>query len=138
MKDIYVVVKDINTTITILSAAFDEDEAIIKADMNPLDFCNGEIDIIEKSHYGRIAVMTLYQDKYDGIIEGESIESILEISSLLELEDYNGEVVDVEINKVMSKLCDCDEKTEWINGLGLNNSNDTEDMFDIDNMIINK
>ena len=46
MKDIYIIVKDIDTTITVLSAAFDEDEAIIRANMKPIDFSEGSIDII--------------------------------------------------------------------------------------------
>lgn len=138
MQDIYVVVKDIDTIITVLSAAFDEDEAIIRADMKPLDFSEGEIDIIEKSTYGRIALMILHANKYKDILSDECIESVLEISNHVELTDYNGEVVEVIINRVMEKLDDSEEKAEWVIGLGLNVNNDSDDMFDIDSMITNK
>lgn len=138
MKDIYIVVKDIDTTITVLSAAFDEDEAIIRADMKPIDFSEGSVDIIEKSTYGRIALMTLEVDKYKGILKEEGIESIYEISNSIEVTDSDGEVFEVAINRIMEKLTESDEKTEWIDELGLNVNNDSDDMFDIDNMIINK
>lgn len=138
MKDIYIVVKDIDTTITVLSAAFDEDEAIIRADMKPMDFSEGSVDIIEKSTYGRIALMTLEVDKYKGILKEEGIESIYEISNSIEVTDSDGEVFEVAINRIMEKLTESDEKTEWIDELGLNVNNDSDDMFDIDNMIINK
>lgn len=138
MKDIYVVVKDIDTTITVLSAAFDEDEAITKADMNPSDFSEGEVDIIEKSTYGRIALMTLPASKYTCILNNEDIDSILEISNLVELVDYSGEVVEVVINRIIERLSDSEEKAEWVIGLGLNVNNDSDDMFDIDSMITNK
>lgn len=138
MKDIYIIVKDIDTTITVLSAAFDEDEAIIRANMKPIDFSEGSVDIIEKSTYGRIALMTLEVDKYKGILKEEGIESIYEISNSIEVTDSDGEVFEVAINRIMEKLTESDEKTEWIDELGLNVNNDSDDMFDIDNMIINK
>lgn len=138
MKDIYIIVKDIDTTITVLSAAFDEDEAIIRADMKPIDFSEGSVDIIEKSTYGRIALMTLEADKYKGILKEEGIESIYEISNSIEVTDSDSEVFEVAINRIMEKLTESDEKTEWIDELGLNVNNDSDDMFDIDNMIINK
>lgn len=138
MKDIYIVVKDIDTTITVLSAAFDEDEAIIRADMKPLDFSDGSADIIEKSAYGRLALMTLEASKYKDILEEEGIESVYEISNLIEVVDNNGEVFEVVINRIMEKLTDSDEKTEWIEKLGLDANTDSDDMFDIDDMIINK
>lgn len=137
MQDIYVVVKDIDTTVTVMSAAFDADEAIIKADINPLEFSEGEIDIIEKSTYGRLALMTLPASKYRGVLTDEGIESIFEISNSVELTDYNGEIVEVVLNRVIEKLDESEEKTEWVNGLGLNVNNDSDDMFDIDSMIIN-
>lgn len=138
MKDIYIIVKDIDTTITVLSAAFDEDEAIIRADMKPLDFSDGSVDIIEKSVYGRLALMTLEASKYKDILEEENIESIYEISNLIEVVDNNDEVFEVVINRIMEKLTDSDEKTEWIETLGLDVNTDSDDMFDIDDMIINK
>lgn len=138
MKDIYIVVKDIDTTITVLSAAFDEDEAIIRADMKPIDFSEGSVDIIEKSTYGRIALMTLEANKYKDILKEEDIESLYEINNSIEVTDYDGEVFEVVINRIMEKLSDSDDKTEWIEELGLNINNDSDDMFDIDNMIINK
>lgn len=138
MKDIYIVVKDIDTTITVLSAAFDEDEAIIRADMKPIDFSEGSVDIIEKSTYGRIALMTLEANKYKDILKEEDIESLYEINNSIEVTDYDGEVFEVVINRIMEKLSDSDDKTEWIEELGLNVNNDSDDMFDIDNMIINK
>lgn len=138
MKDIYIVVKDIDTTITVLSAAFDEDEAIIRADMKPIDFSEGSVDIIEKSTYGRIALMTLEANKYKDILKEEDIESLYEINNSIEVTDYDGEVFEVVINRIMEKLSDSDDKTEWIEELGLNANNDSDDMFDIDDMIINK
>ena len=138
MRDIYIIVKDIDTTITVLSAAFDEDEAIIRADMKPIDFSEGSVDIIEKSTYGRIALMTLEADKYKDILKEEDIGSIYEISNTIEVTDYDGEVFEVVINRIMEKLSDSDDKTEWIEELGLNVNNDSDDMFDIDSMIINK
>lgn len=138
MKDIYIVVKDIDTTITVLSAAFDEDEAIIRADMKPIDFSEGSVDIIEKSTYGRIALMTLEANKYKDILKEEDIESLYEINNSIEVTDYDGEVFEVVINRIMEKLSDSDDKTEWIEELGLNVNNDSDAMFDIDNMIINK
>lgn len=138
MKDIYIVVKDIDTTITVLSAAFDEDEAIIRADMKPIDFSEGSVDIIEKSTYGRIALMTLEANKYKDILKEEDIESLYEINNSIEVTDYDGEVFEVVINRIMEKLSDSDDKTEWIEELGLNVNNDSDDMFDIDSMIINK
>lgn len=138
MKDIYIIVKDIDTTITVLSAAFSEDEAIIRADMKPLDFNEGAVDIIENSICGRIALMTLDAYKYNDILKREDIESLFEISNIIEITDYDGEVFEVEINRIMDKLDESDEKTEWINELGLNTDNDTDDMFNIDDMIVNK
>lgn len=138
MKDIYIIVKDIDTTITVLSAAFDEDEAIIRADMKPIDFSEGSVDIIEKSTYGRIALMTLEANKYKDILKEEDIESLYEINNSIEVTDYDGEVFEVVINRIMEKLSDSDDKTEWIEELGLNVNNDSDDMFDIDSMIINK
>ena len=138
MKDIYIVVKDIDTTITVLSAAFDEDEAIIRADMKPIDFSEGSVDIIEKSTYGRIALMTLEANKYKDILKEEDIESLYEINNSIEVTDYDGEVFEVVINRIMEKLSDSDDKTEWIEELGLNVNNDSVDMFDINSMIINK
>lgn len=138
MRDIYIIVKDIDTTITVLSAAFDEDEAIIRADMKPIDFSEGSVDIIEKSTYGRIALMTLEANKYKDILKEEDIVSIYEISNTIEVTDYDGEVFEVVINRIMEKLSDSDDKTEWIEELGLNVNNDSDDMFDIDSMIINK
>ena len=137
MQDIYVLVKDIDTIVTVLSAAFDEDEAVIKAGMEPTDFSNGEIDIIEKSIYGRVALMTLPASKYSGVLKSEGIKSIFEISNSVELTDYNGEVVEVVLNRVMDRLDDSEDKSEWIEELGLNVDNDSDDMFDIDSMIIN-
>lgn len=138
MQDIYVVVKDIDTTVTVISAAFDEDEAIIKAGMNPLDFSEGELDVIEKSTCGRLALMTLPASKYRGVLEDEGIESIFEISNSVELTDYNGEIVEVVLNRVIERLEESEEKTKWITGLGLDVNNDSDDMFDIDSMITNK
>lgn len=138
MRDIYIIVKDIDTTITVLSAAFDEDEAIIRADMKPIDFSEGSVDIIEKSTYGRIALMTLEANKYKDILKEEDIESLYEINNSIEVTDYDGEVFEVVINRIMEKLTDSDEKAEWIEELGLNANNDSDDMFDIDDMIINK
>lgn len=138
MKDIYIIVKDIDTTITVLSAAFDEDEAIIRTGMNPVDFSEGSVDIIEKSTYGRIALMTLEANKYKGILKEEDIESLYEISNSIEVTDNDGEVFEVVINRIMEKLDDSDEKTEWIDELGLNANNDSDNKFNIDNMIINK
>lgn len=138
MRDIYIIVKDIDTTITVLSAAFDEDEAIIRADMKPIDFSEGSVDIIEKSTYGRIALMTLEANKYKDILKEEDIESLYEINNSIEVTDYDGEVFEVVINRIMEKLSDSDDKTEWIEELGLNVNNDSDDMFDIDSMIINK
>lgn len=137
MQDIYVLVKDIDTTVTVLSAAFDEDGAILKADMAPMDFSNGEIDIIEKSIYGRVAIMTLPASKYAGVLKSEGIKSIFEISNSVELTDYNGEIVEVVLNRVMDKLDDSEYKSEWVEELGLNIDNDSDDMFDIDSMITN-
>ena len=138
MRDIYIIVKDIDTTITVLSAAFDEDEAIIRADMKPIDFSEGSVDIIEKSTYGRIALMTLEANKYKDILKEEDIESLYEINNSIEVTDYDGEVFEVVINRIMEKLSDSDDKTEWIEELGLNVNNDSDDMLDIDSMIINK
>lgn len=138
MRDIYIIVKDIDTTITVLSAAFDEDEAIIRADMKPIDFSEGSVDIIEKSTYGRIALMTLEANKYKDILKEEDIESLYEINNSIEVTDYDGEVFEVVINRIMEKLTDSDEKAEWIEELGLNANNDSDDMFDIGDMIINK
>ena len=82
--------------------------------------------------------MTLEADKYKGILKEEGIESIYEISNSIEVTDSDGEVFEVAINRIMEKLTESDEKTEWIEELGLNVNNDSDDMFDIDNMIINK
>ena len=138
MKDIYIIVKDIDTTITVLSAAFNEDEAIIKADMKPLDFNEGAVDIIENSICGRIALMTLDAYKYNDILKREDIGSLFEISNIVEINDYDGEIFEVEINRIMDKLDESDEKAEWINELGLNTYNNSDDMFNIDDMIVNK
>ena len=138
MKDIYIIVKDIDTTITVLSAAFSEDEAIIRADMKPLDFNEGAVDIIENSICGRIALMTLDAYKYNDILKREDIGSLFEISNIVEINDYDGEIFEVEINRIMDKLDESDEKAEWINELGLNTYNNSDDMFNIDDMIVNK
>ena len=81
--------------------------------------------------------MTLEADKYKGILKEEGIESIYEISNSIEVTDSDSEVFEVAINRIMEKLTESDEKTEWIDELGLNVNNDSDDMFDIDNMIIN-
>lgn len=138
MKDIYVIIKDIDTSLTLLSAGFSEDAAILKAGFEPDKFADGYIDIIEKSTYGRIALMTLEASKYKGVLTREDITSVLELGNKVEVTDCDGDAFDVLITKIMSKLPESSDKTEWIAELGLDNDNDSEDGFNIDDMIVNK
>lgn len=138
MKDIYIVIKDIDTSLTILSAGFDEDEAILKAGFEPDKFADGYIDIIERSACGRVALMTLEAGKYKGVLTREDVMSVLELGNKVEATDCDGDVFDVLISKVMNKLPDSSDKAEWITELGLDNDNDSADMFNIDDMIVNK
>ena len=138
MKDIYIVIKDIDTSLTILSAGFDEDEAILKAGFEPDKFADGYIDIIERSACGRVALMTLEADKYKGVLTREDVMSVLELGNKVEATDCDGDVFDVLISKVMNKLPDSSDKAEWITELGLDNDNDSVVMFNIDDMIVNK
>ena len=138
MKDIYIVIKDIDTSLTILSAGFDEDEAILKAGFEPDKFADGYIDIIERSACGRVALMTLEAGKYKGVLTREDVMSVLELGNKIEATDCDGDVFDVLISKVMNKLPDSSDKAEWITELGLDNDNDSVDMFNIDDMIVNK
>ena len=138
MKDIYIVIKDIDTSLTILSAGFDEDEAILKAGFEPDKFADGYIDIIERSACGRVALMTLEAGKYKGVLTREDVMSVLELGNKVEATDCDGDVFDVLISKVMNKLPDSSDKAEWITELGLDNDNDSVDMFNIDDMIVNK
>ena len=129
MKDIYIVIKDIDTSLTILSAGFDEDEAILKAGFEPDKFADGYIDIIERSACGRVALMTLEAGKYKGVLTREDVMSVLELGNKIEATDCDGDVFDVLISKVMNKLPDSSDKAEWITELGLDNDNDSVDMF---------
>lgn len=138
MKDIYIVIKDIDTSLTILSAGFDGDEAILKAGFEPDKFADGYIDIIERSACGRVALMTLEAGKYKGVLTREDVMSVLELGNKVEATDCDGDVFDVLISKVMNKLPDSSDKAEWITELGLDNDNDSADMFNIDDMIVNK
>ena len=138
MKDIYIVIKDIDTSLTILSADFDEDEAILKAGFEPDKFADGYIDIIERSACGRVALMTLEAGKYKGVLTREDVMSVLELGNKIEATDCDGDVFDVLISKVMNKLPDSSDKAEWVTELGLDNDNDSADMFNIDDMIVNK
>lgn len=138
MKDIYIVIKDIDTSLTILSAGFDEDEAILKAGFETDKFADGYIDIIERSACGRVALMTLEAGKYKGVLTREDVMSVLELGNKVEATDCDGDVFDVLISKVMNKLPDSSDKAEWITELGLDNDNDSADMFNIDDMIVNK
>ena len=138
MKDIYIVIKDIDTSLTILSAGFDEDEAILKAGFEPDKFADDYIDIIERSACGRVALMTLEAGKYKDVLTREDVMSVLELGNKVEATDCDGDVFDVLISKVMNKLPDSSDKAEWITELGLDNDNDSAVMFNIDDMIVNK
>lgn len=138
MENIHILVKDIESDVTVVNAGFDIDRLLDEADLDKSIMDTGETDIIEKSVLGRLALMTLNAEKYKNILEYEEVESVLEISNKIEVEDYAGDCFEVFINKIFNLLEDSEEKAEWVKRLGLEVDNDSSDKFDIDSMITNK
>lgn len=138
MKNITLLVKDLMGNVTLESVAFDADEAVENVGENPLNFEDGETEYKEGILLGRLAIMTIDTAQYKELLEKEEMDSLYEISSQFEAVDCNDDSYFFPISKVLSKLPDCEEKTEVIEELGLkNNCDDSMDTFDLDAMIVN-
>jgi hypothetical protein len=138
MENIHLVAKEVSQTLKILSACFDENEAITKSGNLVEDFKDGYMDILESGIYGRLILLEIPAQPYEEVLKTEDIESILEYTNKIEAMDYLEDAYEVTIMNVINSLPDGEEKQEWIVKLGLDNSNDYEEDFDIDSMITNK
>jgi hypothetical protein len=138
MENIHLVAKEVSQTLKILSACFDEDEAIIKSGNLVEDFKDGYMDIIESGVYGRLMLLEIPAYLYEKVLETEEIDSILEYTNKIEAMDYLDDAYELTILSVINSLPDGEERQEWISKLGLDVSNDYDENFDIDSMIINK
>lgn len=137
MKDIYLIIKDIESEAKIMGAAFDDDEVIDNLGLNIDDFEYNEMTITEGVTSGRLILMTIKASEYEDILEREEIDSLLEITKEFIASDTVGNEMNLGINDVINALDDCYDKEQWIEKLGLLEQDDTDTFFDLDSMITN-
>lgn len=137
MKDIYLIIKDIESEAKIMGAAFDDDEVIDNLGLNIDDFEYNEMTITEGVTSGRLILMTIKASEYEDILKREEIDSLLEITKEFIASDTVGNEMSLGINDVINALDDCYDKEQWIEKLGLLEQDDTDTFFDLDSMITN-
>lgn len=137
MRDIYLIIKDIESEAKIMGAAFDDDEVIDNLGLNIGDFEYNEMTITEGVTSGRLILMTIKASEYEDILKREEIDSLLEITKEFIASDTVGNEMNLGINDVINALDDCYDKEQWIEKLGLLEQDDTDTFFDLDSMIMN-
>ena len=137
MRDIYLIIKDIESEAKIMGAAFDDDEVIDNLGLNIDDFEYNEMTITEGVTSGRLILMTIKASEYEDILKREEIDSLLEITKEFIASDTVGNEMSLGINDVINALDDCYDKEQWIEKLGLLEQDDTDTFFDLDSMITN-
>lgn len=137
MRDIYLIIKDIESEAKIMGAAFDDDEVLDNLGLNIDDFEYNEMTITEGVTSGRLILMTIKASEYEDILKREEIDSLLEITKEFIASDAVGNEMNLGINDVINALDDCYDKEQWIEKLGLLEQDDTDTFFDLDSMITN-
>lgn len=137
MRDIYLIIKDIESGTKIIGAAFDEDEVIDNLGLDIDDFEYNEMTITEGVTSGRLILMSIKASEYEDILKREEIDSLLEITKEFIASDTVGNEMNLRVNDVINALDDCYDKEQWIEKLGLLEQDDTDAFFDLDSMITN-
>ena len=137
MRDIYLIIKDIESGTKIMGAAFDDDEVMDNLGLDIDDFEYNEMTITEGVTSGRLILMSIKASEYEGILKREEIDSLLEITKEFIASDTVGNEMNLRVNDVINALDDCYDKEQWIEKLGLLEHDDTDAFFDLDSMITN-
>lgn len=137
MRDIYLIIKDIESGTKIMSAAFDDDEVMDNLGLDIDDFEYNEMTITEGVTSGRLILMSIKASEYEDILKREEIDSLLEITKEFIASDTVGNEMNLRVSDVINALDDCYDKEQWIEKLGLLEQDDTDAFFDLDSMITN-
>lgn len=139
MKDICIIIKEYDNKYEIVSAGFDVD-VLVKSTGYTLDALMSDTGVIIKSDSGlmqwALKLAIVHADNYENILENEDIMSIFEFTNTIEGE--GGDIFNIDIMKLFNRLEESAEKTEWIKALGIDTYTEFDDLFNIDNMIVNK